>query len=144
MWWKAYPFNESTNEYSVQLQERRSRLIAFLRGSQKKKRELKEAYPEDYDYFQKVWQVKNNHMVENLPSNYVFLLLPCYKANCFYPVCTEEKPSSQPTCFKVAPLCLLYRFQFPIQKEDLELHVRVANINAMDTTRYLNVSMNPS
>ena len=92
----------STSEYSVQLQERRSRLITFLRGSQKKKK-LKEAYPKDYDYFQKVWQVRNNHMVENLPSNYVFLLLPCYKANCFHPVCTKGKRSSQPTWFQGGP-----------------------------------------
>ncbi|CAB3997451.1 Chromatin modification-related YNG2 [Paramuricea clavata] len=93
----------STDEYSSKVQERRDRLIIFLRGSQKKKKELKEAYPEDYDYFLRIWQVRKDHMIEKLPANYVFLLLPCYKPNCLHAVCTKGLPRKPATWFKDGP-----------------------------------------
>lgn len=69
----------------------------------KKKKELKAAYPEEYDYFSRVWRVRKDHMVENLPESYIFMLLPCYKPDCLHPLCPKGRPEKEATWFKDGP-----------------------------------------
>ena len=38
--------------------------------------------PKLYNYFQFVWNVRNNHMVHNIPSSYIFMLVCCFKTDC--------------------------------------------------------------
>ena len=90
----------ATDDTAIQYQEKRSRLITFLKGPQYKKRELKEKYPQEYEYFTKVWSLRSRHMVKEVPNNYVFMLLPCYQNNCPHPVCMNGK---------VGPECLWYQ-----------------------------------
>ncbi|CAB4009143.1 Hypothetical predicted protein, partial [Paramuricea clavata] len=49
--------------------ERRDRLLTFLRGSKKNQLLFKKSYPDEYKYFTNVWDVRNNHMVKDLPDN---------------------------------------------------------------------------
>ena len=77
-------------------QERRDRLLTFLQGSKKNQLLFKKNYPDEYKYFTKVWDVRNNHMVKDLPDNYIFILLPCYQKKCPHPHCRDGKPSSPP------------------------------------------------
>ena len=93
----------STDERNIRRQERRARLLIFLRGSKKKKKELKDLYPEEYAYFSKVWRVRNDHMVPDLPENYIFMLPPCYKQDCVHPLCRKGHPEKEPTWFKDGP-----------------------------------------
>ena len=105
----------SSDELNIRGQERRARLLISLRGS-KKKKELKDSYPEEYSYFSKVWRVRNDHMVPDLPENYIFMLLPCYKQDCVHPLCRKGHPEKEPTWFKDGP-----PFSFiPLPIPDLE------------------------
>ena len=72
------------NEVSKNYLERRNHLLTFLQGS-------------------KVWTVRNNHMMKNLPGNYLFMLLPCYQKNCPHPVCVKGKPNSEPVWYEGGP-----------------------------------------
>ena len=72
---------------SHDLLERRKRLLVFLKGSARDRAELKKTDPEEYEYFAKVWQVRQNHMDNTLPINYVYLLRCCGKENCPHPLC---------------------------------------------------------
>ena len=88
---------------SSNLQERREDLITFLKGSCKAKSQLKAKKPELYGHFQTVWALRERHMVKNLPSQYLFYLLPCYKSNCPHPVCQSGRPTSEVTWFDGGP-----------------------------------------
>jgi len=44
----------------------------FLKGNNQKKMKLKSKHPEAYAFFERVWSVRNKHMVPNLPEKYVF------------------------------------------------------------------------
>jgi hypothetical protein len=91
------------DEVSKRYLERRDHLLTFLQGSAKKQSAFKKEFPEEYAYFSKVWTIRNNHIIKNLPENYVFMLCTCYQKNCAHPVCMNGKPNSQPVWFKDGP-----------------------------------------
>lgn len=80
---------------STELQKKRTKLMTFLKGSQKKKDELFSDDPELFKYFQQVWSVRENHMHLGLPMQYIFLLMCCFKQNCYHPICQEEHQGSE-------------------------------------------------
>ena len=87
---------------STELQEQRQHLQVFLKGSQKKE-ELRREKPTLYSYFDKVWTVKNCHQVPDLPSQYLFLLICCYGANCPHPLCQIGRAPCEMTWFPGGP-----------------------------------------
>ena len=61
-----------------QFQKINASLEIFLKGSMKQKHDLHNKEPELYTCFEKVWNIRNKHMVKNLPP-YIFFLKCCYK-----------------------------------------------------------------
>ena len=88
--------------------DRRSKLPAFLRGSKKAKENLRLSYPQDFQYFSEIWEICKQHMVPELPTNYLFMLLPCYHPQCLHPECTKGKPLVEPTWYPGGHLFLSY------------------------------------
>ena len=80
-------------------QRMRSKLTIFLKGSNKKKEELRSSDPELFKYFSEVWSIRNSHMVDGLPSQYVFYLLCCYDKECLHPLCKLGHPPTTPTWY---------------------------------------------
>ena len=74
---------------SEELQSVREKLQIFLKGSQKMKHNLQDEFPDLYAWFDSIWTVRNRHMVPGLPSQYIFLLICCYKENCTHPLCKK-------------------------------------------------------
>ena len=72
----------------------RTNLLTFLKGSSKAKVGLKQKEPEQYAYFQKVWDLRSRHMVSELPIQYVYMLTCCYQPECCHPQCKKGKPLS--------------------------------------------------
>ena len=72
-------------------QERREKLLVFLRGTKQNKALLARENPELYQYFEMIWNLRNRHMVKDIPQNYVFMLLPCFEKNCPHKVCKQGK-----------------------------------------------------
>ncbi len=52
---------------------RRSQLLTFLKGSKRDKKELESENPTLFKYFSEIWQVRNNHIDESLPVNYLLM-----------------------------------------------------------------------
>jgi hypothetical protein len=52
-------------------------------------------------------------MVQDLPENYIFMLLPCYKQECTHPVCCKGRPENEPTWFKDGPPLSLIPLPIP-------------------------------
>ncbi len=71
-------------------QERRKHLLTFLKGTKVQKAVFAKQNPDQHEYFQMVWDVRNRHMVPDLPQNYVFILLPCFTENCPHNVCKQD------------------------------------------------------
>ena len=65
-------------------QQKRGKLLIFLKGTKEHREGLQKADPQLYS---QVWEVRNNHMVTTVPSQYVFFLVCC---------CGEMSPSSLP------------------------------------------------
>lgn len=92
------------NDLSKKFQDRRPLLNTFLNGRKKAKETLKVEQPELYDYFQEIWDLRTRHMVKNLPSQYLFQLLPCFQEGCPHPVCTSGKPPNEYCWYQGGPL----------------------------------------
>ena len=93
----------ATDNVSDMYQERRPRLLTFLRGSKKEIKRLQQSHPDDYSYFSKIWKVRERHMVVELPTNYLFMLLPCYQAECSHPQCQKGKPAIEAKWYPGGP-----------------------------------------
>jgi hypothetical protein len=65
-------------------------LEIFLKGSKKKREDLRHNVPKLYEEFKKIWDIRNDHMVSGLPESYVFFLKCCYKPDCKHPVCVSQ------------------------------------------------------
>ena len=97
-------FKGNKDEYGRYLENRRQNLLTFLHGSKKSKRQLKVSNPVEYNYFENVWQVRNDHYIKDYPEQYVFLLYLCYKPTCIHPVCRKGKPVVEPKWFDDCPI----------------------------------------
>jgi hypothetical protein len=102
---------------SSELQNRRERLLKFLKGSQKEKVKLQREHPEEYSSFERVWSVRERHMVKDVPPQYVFFLLPCYEPECPHPACEKGKPEHEPTWFEDGPPISYLPFPVPDTKK---------------------------
>ena len=89
---------------SSEYQGCRQDLQVFLKGSKNKKKEqLQKEKPALYAYFQKVWDVRQRHMVPGLPSQYLFLLVCCFSEGCPHPLCQSGQTHSEMTWFPGGP-----------------------------------------
>lgn len=96
-------FKGNRNDLARNYKSRRPHLLTFLKGSQQSKRKLMEENPALFEYFTEIWKLRNRHMVEGLPSQYIFQLLPCYKDDCIHPVCRKGKPDKEPVWYDGGP-----------------------------------------
>ena len=92
------PFGETVIQLfkganSSELQCQRKHLMVYLKGSRKKRDELKSEQPDLYKYFDKVAEIKRRHEVNCLPatSQYLFHLVCCFEKDCPHPVCHSGK-----------------------------------------------------
>ena len=60
---------------SSERQRIRPYLIQYLKGSNIQREALQAEQPSLYTYFEKLWTLRNNHMVQGLPAQYIFYLL---------------------------------------------------------------------
>jgi len=101
---------------SVNSQVDREKLLVFLKGSKREKEALKQNHPALFKQFQAVWKVRNDHMVTGLPSQYVFLLLCCYKNDCSHGLCQAGEPNELVTWYPGGPS--IHYLPFPILDPD--------------------------
>lgn len=66
----------------------------LLKGSNKKRDELRNSDPDLVNFFSKVWKIRKSHMVSGLPPTYMFYLLCCYKPDCAHPICQSGPPEN--------------------------------------------------
>lgn len=85
-------------------QQNQSKLLVFLKGSNKQKMQLQKDHPELFAHFQEVWKVRDDHLVHELPSQYMFYLVCCYKENCIHPCCQAGKPPEPLRWYQGGPL----------------------------------------
>ena len=71
-------FKGSKDEHAEYLLSRRPNLLTFLHGSKKERTELQRQNSTQFEYFSQIWNLRNSHMVRDLPDQYAFVLLPCY------------------------------------------------------------------
>ena len=83
-------YKGAIDEHAKRLQDRRHKLLIFLKGLKKMKSTLKETKPNDYSYFEKIWFLRNRHMVKGLPEQYVFSYYLVMKLTVFI-LCVNEE-----------------------------------------------------
>ena len=88
---------------SSQKQEERKFLIQYLKGSKKQKELVKHEHPELYSNFEKVWALRQRHMVKNVPSQYIFFLVCCLELYCLHPICKSQNVTQLPTWYSGGP-----------------------------------------
>ena len=85
------------------LAERRPKLLTYLGGKKIENQALKENDVTLCNYFEKIWCVRNRHMVKNLPQPCVFMLLPCKMKDCPHPRCQPDTKDIDNTWFPAGP-----------------------------------------
>ena len=85
-------FKGAKDENAKYLQGRRPNLLIFPHGSEKARASLKQANGTQFKYFSEIWSLRNRHMVNDLPEQYAFVLLLCYKPDCIHPMCQKGRP----------------------------------------------------
>ena len=98
---------------SSAFQNTREKLLRYLKGSRKEKIKLQREHPQEYSRFEEVWSVRGRHMVKEVPTQYVFMLLPCYQPGCPHPVCERGKPEQESTWFENGPPISYIPFPVP-------------------------------
>ena len=56
--------------------------------------------PQEHSEFEKVWNIREKHMVKDVPSQYVFFSSLCYDPVCPHPICVKGRPVSEPKWFE--------------------------------------------
>ena len=79
---------------SQKWQEKRKKLLVFLKGSKKQKQALLQEDSDLYFHFENIWKIRNSHMIQGLPCQYIFFLYCCYREDCIHPICQAGKPAS--------------------------------------------------
>ena len=89
---------------SSERQRIRPYLIQFLKGSNIQREALQAEQPSLYTYFEKVWRLRNNHMVQGLPAQYIFYLLcsNCKDPDCPHTICPSGR-QEVPTWYEHGP-----------------------------------------
>ena len=65
----------------------REHLRVFLKGSKKSKLSLKQSHPEVYQHLSEIWSVRQRHLVQGYPCQYVYFLRCCLDSTCIHPLC---------------------------------------------------------
>ena len=102
------PFGETVIQLfkgadSTEFQIQRIHLMVYLKGSKKKRDQLKSKHPELYAYFDKVAEVKRRHEVCRLPPQYLFQLVCCFQPHCPHPICHSGCQSNSLEWFDGGP-----------------------------------------
>ena len=90
---KLYKGSESDEHHTIS-----NKLEIFLKGSNKQKELLQKESPDLVSHFKMIWDIRTRHMVQGLPSSYIFFLRCCYQPECNHPVCQSGQPAS-PLCW---------------------------------------------
>ena len=81
----------ASSDQARNIVDRRTMLITYLSGKAEEKKNLRKNYPDEFAYFQKVWNVYNSHKRANLADKYIIFLSLCYKKDCPHPLCNSKK-----------------------------------------------------
>ena len=64
---------------SQQQQGYRENIKIFLKGSKKKKEELKRTHADIYNLFESVWDMRERHLIKGYPKQYIYFLVCCFQ-----------------------------------------------------------------
>ena len=81
----------------------RVHVLQFLKGSKKQRENLKKECSEAYDLIEKIWTIRGDHIVKDVPTQYVFSLICCFKPGCAHPVCKNHNVTSLPLWYEGGP-----------------------------------------
>ena len=81
----------------------RAHLLTFLKGTRAAREKLRKENPVMYADFELVWDIRRRHMVQPLPTQYIFFLVCCFEQGCPHPLCKEGHPRVLPSWYEGGP-----------------------------------------
>lgn len=92
-------------------QEERNHLLQFLKGNKQQKSALKKHHPQLYEKFERVWQVRQAHMIKHLPAQYyVFFIVCCLRPDCAHPICKSQTVQELPLWYDGGHSITIYHY----------------------------------
>lgn len=77
---------------SSKKQYQKESLFVYLKGSKEQQEKLRIEQRELYDHFQKIWDLRNRHLVrKDFPLQILFFLVCCFDPGCCHPVCRAHE-----------------------------------------------------
>ena len=102
---------------SSELQNRRERLLKFLKGSRKEKGKLQREHPDEYSSFERVWSVREQHMVKMFHHNTCFSCSPVMSLGVLTQHVRKESQSKSQPGLKMGPQFHTYFFPYRIPRK---------------------------
>ena len=102
---------------SSELQNRRERLLKFLKGSRKEKGKLQREHPDEYSSFERVWSVREQHMVKMFHHNTCFSCSPVMSLGVLTQHVRKESQSKSQPGLKMGPQFHTYFFLYRIPRK---------------------------
>lgn len=91
--------------------------------------------------FQRVWEVRNRHMMSGLPSQYIFMLVCCYQPGCHHALCKKKsRLVSPPTWYHGGPPVT----KLPPPKVDPHSHYICGLVDVTDKRALSSITLPPS
>ena len=84
-------------------QNKREKLLVILKAFRSVQNRFKQSDPVLYAEFEKVWSVRERHMVTGVLSQYVSFLRCCYSSDWCHPLCLAGKPVQLPQWYPNGP-----------------------------------------
>lgn len=88
---------------STEYQQLREDVLIYLKGTKPQKSQLQQEKQEQWSIIKEVWDLRNRHLVPNLPLQYVFFLKCCQSVDCIHPFCKEGTNVQLPNWFPGGP-----------------------------------------
>ena len=88
---------------SSSFQDKRKEILVFLRGSKLQKLKLEKEKPELWQSIKEVWDVRERHHVQGVPTQYVFFLKCCLMDECPHPICQQKNMQLPTVWFRGGP-----------------------------------------
>ena len=124
---------------SQEWQAKRRKLLIFLKGSKKQKQLLQLEDSDMYSYFESIWNIRNSHMIQGLPSQYIFSFTAAIKRTAFIPCVKLVSQQVRYAGIQEVLLSPIYRFLYLMRIVLGEVsHARHANLFMLDILSHRN------
>ena len=101
----------------------------YAKGNEEEKMDLKNNHPDEHRLIEDIWNLRQRHLVKDVPTKYVFQLVCCYKKDCIHPECMRGSPDIEPVWYPGGPPLSFLPIPVPDTERYVQVHAKYILLN---------------